>query len=328
MNLGLTLKQTGVKCDWSITSSFQFINKLKNIDIQFMQVNDFTTLYTNLNLKEVENSLNSLIDLIFSSKNKYICIGYDKSFISAKKYNGYFTFDKNTLKDAVTFIINNTFIKFGEFLLRQVKGIPMGGNCCSPMADLTLAYKEFLYMKQLLRNKKFGLARLLSNNSRYVDDINIINYKNFHNIIEDIYSCDLKVERSGEDDKNINYLDVNVIINENGISTNIFNKTEQFGFPVVSYTYPCGNIPMQLGYNVFYGQILRYCRICSNKESFIEKCRQLFSIMKNRGYDKHILFKSFKKVFIKDHFNLFKFGYSHLIDIFNDFKRSINNFRN
>ena len=174
-----------------------------------------------------------------------------------------------------------------------------------------------------MENKKFGSAKLLSNNSRYLVDINVINYKNFHNIIKDIYSCDLQVERSGADDKNINYLDVNVKINENGVSTSIFNEKEQFGFPVVSYTFPCGNIPMQLGYNVFYGQILRYCRICSSKESFVEKCRQLFNIMKNRGYDEYILFKSFKKVFIMDRFNLFKFGYSHLIDIFKNFKQSI-----
>ena len=191
------------------------------------------------------------------------------------------------------------------------------------MADLTLAYREFMFMKQLLRNKKIGLARLLSHSSRYVDDINIVNYKNFSNIIKDIYSHDLKVERSGADDKNINYLDINIIINEDGISTNIFNKTEQFGFPVVSYTYPCGNIPMQLGYNVFYGQILRYCRICSRRELLMNKSKQLFDIMKGRCYDKYILFKSFKKVFIRDHFNLFKFGYSHLIDIINDFKQII-----
>ena len=205
-------------------------------------------------------------------------------------------------------------------MLRQVKGIPMGGNCCSLMADLTLAYKEFTYMKQLLKIKKFGLAKLLSNNSRYVDDINVINYKNFQSVIKDIYSCDLQVERSGADDKNINYLDVNIKINENGVSTSIFNKTDQFKFQVVSYTFPCGNIPMQLGYNVFYGQILRYCRICSSKESLIEKCRQLYMMMKNRGYYEHILLKSLKKVFIKDHFNLFKFGYSRLYDFINDLK--------
>ena len=54
------------------------------------------------------------------------------------------------------------------------------------MADLTLAYREFMFMKQLLRNKKIGLARLLSHSSRYVDDINIVNYKNFSNIIKEI----------------------------------------------------------------------------------------------------------------------------------------------
>ena len=37
-----------------------------------MQVYDFTTLYTNLNLDIVRDSLNSLIDITFSEKNKYV----------------------------------------------------------------------------------------------------------------------------------------------------------------------------------------------------------------------------------------------------------------
>ena len=50
----------------------------------------------------------------------------------------------------------------------------MGGNSSSPIADLTVGKKEFNYMKRLLQEKKVGLAKLLSNNKRYVDDLAII----------------------------------------------------------------------------------------------------------------------------------------------------------
>ena len=313
-------KHAGINFNWSISSSYEFLEKIKSLEIWSMQVYDFTTLYTSLNLKEVEKSLFSLIDLVFSNKNKYICIGYNKSFFSKKKYKGYYTFDSRSLKDAVKFNLYNTYIKFGEYILKQTKGIPMGGNCSSPMADLTLGYREFSYMRELLKNKKISLARLLSNNSRYVDDINIVNYKNFNNIIADIYPTDLKVERSGEDDKEVNYLDIKIIVNGDGVTTNVFNKTEQFDFPVVSFTYPTSNIPMQLGYNVFYGQILRYSRICSKRDLFLDKTKQLFSILLNRAYKENKLFQFFKKVFIKNHFNLFKFGYDNIMQIINDLK--------
>ena len=71
------------------------------------------------------------------------------------------------------------------------------------MADITLGFREYSYTKQILKNRKFNLAKLLYNNSRYVDDINIINYKHFENIRADIYTKDLQIERCGEDDKEI-----------------------------------------------------------------------------------------------------------------------------
>ena len=116
--------------------------------------------------------------------------------------------------------------------MKQSFDIPIGGNCSSPLADLTLAYKEFIYMKKLLK-ENFNLTRLLSNNSKYVDDISIINYKHFMSIVKDIYPPDLKIERSGENDKNINYLDVNIIINGDGVKTNVYNKVDSFYFPVL-----------------------------------------------------------------------------------------------
>ena len=38
--------------------------------------------------------------------------------------------------DALTFLLDNIFIRFGTKLYRQVVGIPMGTNCASLVADL------------------------------------------------------------------------------------------------------------------------------------------------------------------------------------------------
>ena len=186
--------RTGINCNWSIRSSLEFLDRIKHLEIWSMQVYEFSTLYTSLDLKDVENTLSDLCDLLFSPRHKYICINPYKAFFSTKKYNGYTCFDKALFKKAISFILNNTFVAFAGFVLKQTRGIPMGGSCSSPTADLFLSFKELNFMKRLLKEKKFNLARLLSNNSRYVDDLNIINYQLFKNRSKEIYPDVLQLQ--------------------------------------------------------------------------------------------------------------------------------------
>ena len=86
----------------------------------------------------------------------------------------------------------------------------MGGNCSPLLADLFLTHCEFLFMTNLLKNKKFGLAKLLSSTSRYIDDVCLLNYKHFDLIIDRIYPSDLIAERNGDDEKIVDYLDVKI----------------------------------------------------------------------------------------------------------------------
>ena len=87
-------------------------------------------------------------------------------------------------------------------------------------------------MITLIKDKKFSLAKLLSNNTRYVDDLATINYLHFERHIPHIYPSDLQMERSGNNNKDINYLDVNIQIGDNGISPRVYNKLNDFNFPV------------------------------------------------------------------------------------------------
>ena len=270
-----------------------------------------TTLYTKLDLCEVDLMIEEVIDLIFSERNKFICIcKYDnnKCFFSKKMYDNYYCFDKSQLKSAVHFIISNTYIVFGGTVFTQIKGIPMGGNSSSPIADLTLAKFEYNYMQLLLKGKRFALAKQLSNTRRYVDDLITFNYLHFHNLINVIYPPSLQMERSGNDNKNVNYLDLNVSIKPDGISVSVYNKTDDFNFNVVSLTFPHSNIPIEVGYNVFYGQILRYGNICNNLEAFKFHLNKIFQIMVSRSYDRDLLIKMVKRCLRKYNIIFCKFG--------------------
>ena len=302
-------QRTGINCNWSIGSSFQFLQKIKSLQVWSMQVYDFSTLYTTLDLDDVEKTLFGLCDLLFSSKHKYICANSFKACFSTKKRNDFTCFDLALFKKAISFVLHNTFVAFAGFVLKQSKGIPMGGSCSSPTADLYLSFKEYTYMKTLLRDKRFNLARLLSNNSRYIDDVNIINYQHFFEQSKYIYPPDLSLERSGINEKNVVYLDVRITIGNNAVVTTVYNKTDDFNFAVVNFTFPESNIPEQLGYNVFYGQVLRYSTIFSSRTDFIIKSGTLFRTLRSRGYRHSSLIKYMKKVLAKNIFILYKYGF-------------------
>ena len=62
------------------------------------------------------------------------------------------------------------------------------------------------------------------------------------------------MERSGNDDKDVCYLDVRITIGSYELANEVYNKVDEFTFPVVMFTFPSCNIPIQLGYDVFLGK--------------------------------------------------------------------------
>ena len=284
------------------------MNKIGNLKINSFQVYDFSTLYTNLNQNRIIEHLFALFDLIFNSSNrKFLCIRWDKSFLASKTYNSFTCFDVNLFKDAVRYVIKEVYVTFGGLVFKQIRGIPMGGACSPLLADLFLAHCEFIFMTSLIKDKKFGLARLLSNTSRYIDDLMLINYKHFDTLVNKIYPVDLLAERSGDDDKNVDYLDVNLSIVSEGLRTSVFHKVDNFNFPVILLTFPNSLIPVEMGYRVFAGQVIRYLRICSNVEDFVSKTKKSAKLLIDRGYSSDKLQTHMEKMLFK-HNLLYKYN--------------------
>ena len=60
--------------------------------------------------------------------------------------------------EALTFLLDNIYIRFGSKLYRQIVGIPMGTNCAPLEADLFLFCYERDFMLSLSEDNQFDVV--------------------------------------------------------------------------------------------------------------------------------------------------------------------------
>ena len=104
---------------------------------------------------------------------------------NGSNYAGYRQYTIDKLLEALELILFNTYIQFNGSIFKQILGIPMGGNASPFIADLYLSWCEYCYMTKVVKTD-YTLAKLLSYNCRYLDDICTINLQNFGDIAKDI----------------------------------------------------------------------------------------------------------------------------------------------
>ena len=98
----------------------------------------------------------------------------------------------------------------------------------------------------------------------------------FDRQLRKIYPDSLIANRSGNDCTVAAYLFVLVRVGQNCFSTNVYHKVDDFSFPTFLCTFPCGNVPIKMSYNVFSSQPLIFARICSVKDDFVECADKFF----------------------------------------------------
>ena len=134
---------------------------------------------------------------------------------------------------------------------------------------------------------------------RYRDDCTTLNLDNFLDIAREIYPPSLTLTQENDDDMGANVLDMVVNIQDNNIITKVFCKTDFFPFNVISLPFLDSNLDTNVCYRVFYGQIIRFQRLCSNLVDFEERTKFLANILLTRGYNKKLLQKQFCKALEK-----------------------------
>ena len=97
--------------------------------------------------------------------------------------------------DALHYLLDNIFKRFGCKLYRQIVGIPMGSNCALLVADLFLFCYERDFMLSLSDNNQTDFIEAFNSTSRYLDDLLNIDNPYFEQMVGKIYPTELKLNK-------------------------------------------------------------------------------------------------------------------------------------
>ena len=103
--------------------------------------------------------------------------------LTSEKLKKFHAWSCQNVCDALTFLLDNVFIRFGTKLYRQVVGIPKGTNCAPLIADLFLFCYERDLMMSLSDGKQADVIGAFNTTSRYLDHISNINNVYFDNMV-------------------------------------------------------------------------------------------------------------------------------------------------
>ena len=163
-----------------------------------MSIYDFSTLFTSLPHNLIKDKLIDLIDRAFQREGSpYLaCNGRNACFM--KEYH---VWSCQNVYEAMTFLLDNIFIRFGTKLYRQVVGIPLGTNCAPFDANLFLFCYERGFIMSLSDDKQAYVSDAFNITSRYLEDILNISNGFFDNMVSQIYPSELQLNKAYTSDK-------------------------------------------------------------------------------------------------------------------------------
>ena len=114
-------------------------------------------------------------------------------------------------------------VMFGGRVFQHTVGIPIGTNCAPLLADLSLYSYEADFIQGLLKK----------NDSRFGD------------FVDCIYLIELEIKDTTDTDRSASYLDLHLEIDSEGrLGTKLYDKRDDFNFPIVKFPFTCNNIPV------------------------------------------------------------------------------------
>ena len=300
------------KLYWAIDNSEKVLHRIRKNKITAdhqITTADFSTLYTSLPQNVILEQLSYLTDLLFrNSRRKYIKIGfkhctYTDDFISSDR-----TLDVSQVKELIHLVVNETYIQFAEFTLRQKTGIPMGGSSSPDMACLTLSVLEFKFLKS---NKR--MQEQLKCTARYIDDILSVTTDDFMKIAGQIYPPELPLNKTNLRRNEANFLDCTITLNDNHndrVETEfkIYDKRKEFGFKILRFPHIDSNLSRRVIENIHTSQIIRAFRICTNVTEFKRFVIDTQKSIIENGHSPHLLRHNLVQTFIRHPEIGWKFG--------------------
>ena len=161
-------------------------------------------------------------------------------------------------------------------------------------------------MSDLHKSKHHDLIDMLNDTSRYLDDI--FDNPEFEKYIPDIYPAELQLYKANTSDKETSFLDLNIKVTGSDIHTSVYDKRDDFGFPIVNFPWLSGYVPRLPSYGINILQLVRFATRCTSVLDFHSENLQITLKLLTQGYRYHKLRKTYGKFFCSYSELLSKFG--------------------
>ena len=127
------------------------------------------------------------------------------------------------------------------------------------------------------------LVRSFSFTFRYIDDVLSLNNSRFGDFVDRIYPNELEVKNTIDTDRSASYLDLHLQIDREGrLRTKLYDKRDDFNFPIVNFPFICSSIPA--AYEVYISQFIPYSRACGSYKDFLDVGLLLTRKLLNQGF--------------------------------------------
>ena len=290
----------GINIFWSIKNSGDVLAKLEkeNYNVSSISTFDFSTLYTTLPHHLIKDKLINLIEKTFARETKvFIACNAERAFFTNVEVDRYTLWTCLDICEALTFLLDNIFVRFGDTIYRQVVGIPMGTNCAPLVADLFLYCYERDFMLKLNPNTEADIINAFNKTSRYLDDILNLDNPHFETMFMSIYPKELTLNKANTSNDKAAFLDLNLSIDNDRVTSSIYDKREDFNFSIVNYPFLDGDVPRSTSYGIYISQLIRFARACTLPEDFNNRNLLITEKLLKQGFKFHKLRKTFSKFY-------------------------------
>jgi hypothetical protein len=91
-----------------------------------------------------------------------------------------------------------------------------------------------------------------------------LNNLQFKDYLHQIYPSELEIKETTDTPALASYLDLYLYIDNYGrLTSNLYDKHDDFDFPIVNFPFLSSIIPTSPAYGVYISQLIRYCRACN-----------------------------------------------------------------
>jgi hypothetical protein len=140
-------------------------------------------------------------------------------------------------------------------------------------------------IQELLKKNEKKLTRSFNFTIRYIDDVLSLNNSRFCDFVDSIYHIELEIKNTTDTDRSASYLDLRLEIdNEGRLRTNLYDKRDDFNFPIVNFPFICSNIPAAPAYGVYISQMIRHSRACDSYQDFLDRGLLLTMKLLSQGF--------------------------------------------